>query len=217
MNIVHGNDLADDRLKRFVDSGVTFSVAPENEMAQGHGHPITGRLRKLGARPSLGVDLESVISGDLLTVARMALEHQRALDNAECRALTGGIPATSTIPAREALAWITLEGARMLGMQDRLGSIAAGKQADLVLLRSDALNLWPVHDPVATVVMQANVANIDSVMIAGEWRKRDGQLLYKGLDRVKAELLGSASRILSELGWRPDSGRAEESAQRATH
>jgi 5-methylthioadenosine/S-adenosylhomocysteine deaminase len=216
VNIVHGNDLSDDRLKRFVDLGVTFSVAPENEMAQGHGHPITGRLRKLGAAPSLGVDLESVISGDMLTVARMALEHQRALDNAECRAATGGIPATSTIPVREALAWITVEGARMLGMQDRLGSIAPGKQADLVFLRSDALNLWPVHDPVAAVVMQANVGNVDSVMIAGQWRKRDGKLLYGGLDRVKAGLLRSGSRILSELGWRPDAGRAE-SMQTATH
>ena len=214
VNIVHGNDLSDDRLKRFVGLGVTFSVTPENEMAQGHGHPITGRLRKLGAAPSLGVDLESVVSGDMLTVARMALEHQRALDNAECRAATGGIPATSTIPAREALSWITVEGARMLGMQDQLGSIATGKQADLVFIRADALNLWPVHDPVATVVMQANLANIDSVMIAGEWRKRDGKLLYADIDRVKTELVRSSQRILSALGWRSDSGRAEPVGQR---
>jgi 5-methylthioadenosine/S-adenosylhomocysteine deaminase len=203
VNIVHGNDLSDERLARFVDLGVTFSVAPENEMAQGHGHPITGRLRKLGAAPSLGVDLESVISGDMLTVARIALSHQRSLDNAACRAATGGIPETSTIPVRDALSWITVEGARMLGFQDRIGSIAAGKRADLVFIRADALNLWPVHDPVATVVMQANLANIDSVMIAGQWRKRDGKLLFHDLDRVKAELARSGSRILSELGWRP--------------
>jgi cytosine/adenosine deaminase-related metal-dependent hydrolase len=215
VNIVHGNDLSDDRLKRFVGLGVTFSVTPENEMAQGHGHPITGRLRKLGAAPSLGVDVESVVSGDMLTVARMALEHQRGLDNAECRAATGGIPATSTIPAREALSWITVEGARMLGMQDQLGSIATGKQADLVFIRADALNLWPVHDPVATVVMQANLANIDSVMIAGEWRKRDGKLLYADIDRVKTEIERSSQRILSALGWRSDSGRAEPVGQSA--
>ena len=217
VNIVHGNDLSDDRLARFIKLGVTFSVAPENEMAQGHGHPITGRLRKLGAAPSLGVDLESVISGDMLTVARMALEHQRALDNAECRAATGGIPTTSTITVREALSWITVEGARMLGMQDRLGSIAPGKQADLVFIRADALNLWPVHDPVATVVMQANLANIDSVMIAGEWRKRDGKLLFADLDRVKAELARSGSRILSELGWRPESSHEGAGRGAATH
>jgi 5-methylthioadenosine/S-adenosylhomocysteine deaminase len=217
VNIVHGNDLSDDRLARFVDRGVTFSVAPENEMAQGHGHPITGRLRRLGAAPSLGVDLESVISGDMLTVSRIALAHQRALDNAACRAATGAIPETSTIPVREALSWITVEGARMLGMQDRLGTISPGKQADLVFIRADALNLAPVHDPVATVVMQANLANIDSVMVAGEWRKRDGKLLFHDLDRVKSELSVSGNRILAELGWRPESQQARNGSRIATH
>jgi 5-methylthioadenosine/S-adenosylhomocysteine deaminase len=217
VNIVHGNDLSDDQLARFVDRGVTFSVAPENEMAQGHGHPITGRLRKLGAAPSMGVDLESVISGDMLTVSRIALAHQRALDNAVCRAATGAIPETSTIPVREALSWITVEGARMLGMQDRLGTISPGKQADLVFIRADALNLWPVHDPVATVVLQANLANIDSVMVAGEWRKRDGKLLFRDLDRVQAELSRSGSRILAELGWRPESQQAKSGARIASN
>ncbi|HKV06203.1 MAG TPA: amidohydrolase family protein [Candidatus Acidoferrales bacterium] len=217
VNVVHGNDLSDDQLARFVGHGVTFSVTPEDEMAQGHGHPIIGRLRKLGAAPSLGVDLESVISGDMLTVARIALSHQRSLDNAAHRAATGGIPETTTIPVRDALSWVTVEGARMLGLQDRIGTIAPGKQADLVFIRADALNVWPVHDPVATVIMQASLANIDSVMVAGAWRKRDGQLLFRDLDRVKAELSRSGSRILSELGWRPDLQQSESNARIATH
>jgi len=217
VNIVHGNDLSDDQLARFVDRGVTFSVAPENEMAQGHGHPITGRLRKLGAAPSLGVDLESVISGEMLVVGRIALAHQRSLDNAAFRASHGGIPETSTIPAREALAWITVEGARMLGMEDRIGTISPGKQADLVFVRADAMNVWPVHDPVATVVTQASLANIDSVMVAGEWRKREGKLLFRGLERVKAELYRSGERILGELNWRPDLQQAERRERTAAH
>lgn len=204
VNIVHGNDLADDQLARFVEAGVTFSIAPENEMAQGHGHPITGRLRRLGSAPSIGIDLESVISGDLLTAARIALAHQRSLDNAIARAETGSITQTTSIPVRDALAWITIEGARMLRMTDRIGSLAPGKQADLVMIRATDLNVWPVHDPVATVVMQASLANIDSVMIAGEWRKRAGMLLFPTLDGAKRELLRSGTRILTELGWTPD-------------
>ncbi len=58
INIVHGNNLTDEQLRSFVDLGASFSITPENEMTQGHGHPITGRLRALGAAPSLGVDLE---------------------------------------------------------------------------------------------------------------------------------------------------------------
>src|SRR5581483_9793753 len=95
INVVHGNNLTDDQLKAFVELGVSFSVTPENEMAQGHGHPITGRLRALGSPPSLGVDLESAIGGDMFTVARMAPASQRALDHAAERGRNGGIPATS--------------------------------------------------------------------------------------------------------------------------
>jgi len=134
INVVHGNNLTDQQLKAFVERGVSFSITPENEMAQGHGHPITGRLRALGAAPSVGVDLESAVSGDMFTVARMALASQRALDNATERAKSGGIPATSTVPAAEAFDWITMRGASMLKMSDRIGSLAPGKQADIAVM-----------------------------------------------------------------------------------
>ncbi|MBV8661669.1 MAG: amidohydrolase family protein [Hyphomicrobiales bacterium] len=203
INIVHGNDLPDDRLRRFVERGVTFAVTAENEMTQGHGHPIVGRLRDLGAAPALGVDLESSFSGDMMTQSRIALGHQRALDNAASRAREGKIPDTSTITTRDALSWITTEGARMLRMQDRIGALAPGMQADLVMLRADDLNLWPVHDAISTIVMQAGLANVDSVMIAGEWRKRHGKLLRDDLASLRDELARSGRRILGALGWRP--------------
>jgi 5-methylthioadenosine/S-adenosylhomocysteine deaminase len=199
-NIVHGQTLTDAQLSLMIGRGVTFSLTPETEMLQGHGFPITGRLRKLGAQPSLGVDLESGISGDLFTVARMALASQRAFDNAQARAATGKLPETSTIRCREALGWITLEGARMLKMEDRIGSLAPGKQADLILVRADDLNMWPVHDPVTSVVMQANSGNVDTVLVAGRIRKQRGKLLYPKLEQKKQELLESGKRILAAMG-----------------
>ena len=168
-------------------------------MIQGHGWPITGRLLKLGARPSVGVDLESVLSGDLLSVARVALSTQRALDNAEARGATGTIPETTTIPVREALRWITVEGARMLGREDHIGSLAPGKLADLVMIDADALNLVPVHDPVATVVMQTGLANIEAVMIGGIWQKRNGRLSFENLETRKHELAQSGERLVRAI------------------
>jgi 5-methylthioadenosine/S-adenosylhomocysteine deaminase len=117
-NIVHGNNLSDAQLRMMLDLGVTFSLAPETEMSQGHGHPITGRLRDAGYAPSLGVDLESVMSGDMFSVARMALASQRALDNNEARRTNGQLPSTTTVTCDEALGWITIHGARALGLQD---------------------------------------------------------------------------------------------------
>ncbi len=200
INIVHGHALDDDQFKRFCDLGMSFSAAAENEMTQGHGHPVTGRLRTLGHAPSLGADLESVMGGDMLTQARVALGMQRSLDNVAHRAAHGSIPPTSTVRTREALAWVTVEGARMLGQLDRIGSLAPGKQADLVLIRANMLNMQPVHDWVNTVVMQTTLANIDSVMVAGVWKKRHGQLLQPGVPALLDRLRASGQRIASALG-----------------
>ena len=198
-NIVHGNNLSDAQLRMMLDLGVTFSLAPETEMSQGHGHPITGRLRDAGYAPSLGVDLESVMSGDMFSVARMALASQRALDNNEARRTNGQLPSTTTVTCDEALGWITIHGARALGLQDRIGSLTPGKQADVVLIRADTLNMRPLHDPVASVVMQAGLANIDTVLVAGQVRKRGGQLVFPSLDARIAELEQSGRRLAAGL------------------
>ncbi|MEY9359920.1 cytosine/adenosine deaminase-related metal-dependent hydrolase [Bradyrhizobium yuanmingense] len=199
INIVHGNDLPDGLLDRLVDLGVSFSVTPENEMIQGHGFPITGRLLKRGVRPTVGIDLESVLAGDLLSAARVALSMQRALDNAESRKASGAIPATTTIPAREALRWVTTEGARMLGRGHQIGSLTPGKLADLVIINASDLNLHPVHDPIATVVMQTSLANIEAVMIGGAWKKRNGRLLVDGLETKKELLAQSGRRLVQDI------------------
>jgi len=199
VNIVHGNDLSDEQLQRFVARDVRFTVAPESEMICGHGHPIIGRLRDLGVSPSLGSDIETGHSSDMLTSARIALSHQRSLDNLEARR-RGQLGGKARFRARDALAWVTVEGARMVGQEDRIGTIALGKQADLVLLRADALNLQPIHDPISTVVMQSNPSNIDSVMIAGQWRKRHGRLLTEDLAALIEELGESGRRISRDVG-----------------
>lgn len=211
VNIVHGNGLSDDQLDRFVALGMSFSLTPENEMTQGHGHPIVGRLRDRGVAPSIGVDLESGVSGDMLTAARIALVHQRALDNAAFRAASvdskAVIPPTTTLQTWDALRWVTTEGARMLGQQDQIGSITPGKQADLILIDARMPNMQPVHDPVSTVLMQTSLANIDSVMVAGRWRKRHGALLDEQGRTLDPQswlpaLRESGERLAAGVGWK---------------
>jgi cytosine/adenosine deaminase-related metal-dependent hydrolase len=198
-NVVHGNNLSDAQLLMMLEHGVTFSLAPETEMQQGHGHPITGRLRDAGHAPSLGADLESSIAGDMFTVSRMALASQRALDNAASRELHGQLPPTSTLSCDDALSWITMRGAEALGLADEIGSLTPGKQADVVLVRADTINMRPLHDPVAALVMQASPSNVDTVLVAGEFRKRHGELTYAALGRRLDELDTSGRRIAGGL------------------
>ncbi|WP_217185635.1 amidohydrolase family protein [Streptomyces sp. AC495_CC817] len=198
-NIVHGIDLPDDWIKTLVEAGVTFTSTPENELGQGHGTPITGSLLRLGAAPSLGTDIDTAVPGNLLTAARIALAHQRSLDHARHRQTTGMHANTASVTAKQALAWATVEGAKALGLADRVGRIEVGMQADLVAVDARALNLWPAHDPVATA-LHADIANIEAVMVAGTWRKRDHALLTSRLDEVKDQLRESGERLLRSTG-----------------
>ena len=182
-------------MRAAADAGVSFTVTPEVEMQMGHGIPVTGRLLKLGARPSIGIDVESNIGGEMLWATRFALQVQRGLDNAAVHA-RGEEPASVSIPARRALEWITIDGARALGMEHRIGSLTPGKQADLILIRTGDLNVFPSHDPIETVLFQSNSSNVDTVMVAGKQVKRAGKLLYPDLARKKAALLESGNRLL---------------------
>ncbi|WP_405813067.1 amidohydrolase family protein [Streptomyces sp. NBC_01390] len=194
-NVVHGSDLPADWIRTLVEAGVTFTSTPENELGQGHGTPVTGSLLSLGPAPSLGTDVDTVVPGQVLTAARVALAHQRGLDHAHHRQSTGTHADTPSITAKQALAWATVEGAKALGLADQVGRVEPGMQADLVAVDTRALNLWPAHHPIAAA-LHADIANIEAVMVAGRWRKRDHALLDCDLDTVKGRLQESGERLL---------------------
>jgi len=199
-NLVHGNYLSDDELKAITDAGASVTVTPEVEIQMSAGYPLTGRVLANGGLLTLGVDVESNISGDMFTVMRFALQTQRHLDNKAHMAKGQGPADTISIDAREALAWATINGARALRLDDRTGSITPGKAADLMFIDAQAINLFPVSDPVETVVFHATAANVAHVMVAGRMLKRDGTLLYSELAARKSELASSGRRILEEAG-----------------
>jgi 5-methylthioadenosine/S-adenosylhomocysteine deaminase len=197
-NVVHGAGLTEQWITTLVGAGVSFTATPENELGHGHGIPITGQLLQRGAGPSLGTDTETAVSGEILTAARIALAHQRGLDHESHRQATGLMCTTPSVTGKQALSWATVEGARALGLADRVGRIEPGMQADLVVIDARALNLWPGHDPIACAV-SASIANIEAVMIGGQWRKRNHGLVNADLDDVKSRLLESGERLIRRL------------------
>ena len=195
-NLVHGVYLGASELKLIVDSGASITVTPEVELQMSHGIPLTGRLRELGFQPSIGVDVESNISGDMFTIMRMAMQTQRNLDN-QCIAQKTKMPAQKlSIKPKEALEWATIESAKALRLDKKVGSLKPGKQADLILINKNDLNLFPVNNTVEAVVFHANGSNVDTVIIAGKIKKRNGKLNYRGIEKKKALLARSSQRIL---------------------
>lgn len=195
-NMVHGNYLSDDELKIVIDSGASVTITPEVEIQMGHGAPLIGRVRALGGKPSLGVDVESNISGDMFTVMRMALQPQRLLDNQVVAKATKAPAQKLSIKPREALQWATIDSARALGLDKKVGSLKPGKQADIILIDTNDLNLFPVHNPVESIVFHANGSNVDTVMVAGKILKQNKKLKFRGLDQKKEQLARSGRKIL---------------------
>jgi len=180
---VHCNTLADDELEIIRDTGGTASVAPDVEMQMGHGWPATGRLLAAGIKPSFSIDVCSSNGGDMFATMRTAIGVQRATDNQDAVAAGRAVDNVS-LSCREVISFATLEGARANGQDAITGSLAPGKQADLIVLTGDSLALNPVNNPFGAVVYNAHPGTVEDVMVAGTWRKRHGKLVGVDLRRV---------------------------------
>ncbi|MBI2317171.1 MAG: amidohydrolase family protein [Betaproteobacteria bacterium] len=202
-NVVHGNCLADDELKMIIEAGCSVSATAMAEQLNWDHPSLLGRVERLGATPAIGTDVDPYFAASMWQEMRRAFLHQRELDN---RALSaqGRWPAEShATTVRSALRWATLGGARALGLEHRIGSLAPGKQADLILVRAGDLNIFPsvpLGDPVQAVVMNAECANVDTVLIAGKVAKRHGKLAFAAerIERLKEDVLASRERVMKK-------------------
>jgi 5-methylthioadenosine/S-adenosylhomocysteine deaminase len=83
------------------------------------------------------------------------------------------------------LEFATIEGARCANLDDKVGSLTPGKDADLLMLRADALDVWPLNNAPGAVVNLMNPRHVEAVFIAGKVKKWRGSLVGVDLARVK--------------------------------
>jgi 5-methylthioadenosine/S-adenosylhomocysteine deaminase len=197
MNFVHCNALTDEEIDHIAASGATVTITPMAELALGMGVPPVGRFRRAGVPAALGADAVCSASGDLFDEARTALLSDRLLTaqavHAQGKAVSAGDP--FGITTSEALASITVDGARACWQLDAAGSLTPGKSADLIMLRTRDPNLAPTGDSVATIVGCAHSGNVDTVIVAGRIVKRHGRLQGLELDSISAGLAATRERL----------------------
>jgi 5-methylthioadenosine/S-adenosylhomocysteine deaminase len=200
LNFVHGNAISPEEIKMIAENGGSISVTPEIEMMMGHGYPAIGLCLENGVRPCLGVDVVTSTGGDMFAQMKFALQAERSRVN-ETILAKGEMPGPPLhISAREILEFATIEGAKALLLEDKVGTLTPGKQADIIMIRTTDLNIFPVNDPVGTVVQCAHTGNVDSVFVAGNAVKRDGKLLNVDLDRVRKLAIEARDNIFQEYG-----------------
>jgi len=178
---VHPNHYTDDALKRIAGSGGTASVSPLIEATLGVGPPAAGRARAAGIPTGLSADAVTSGPGDMFSLMRAAYALERARD-----------PDFTT---RDVLRMATIEGAEVMGLGEVTGSLRVGKQADLLLLRTDTLPMSPACDPIAAIVLSADTSCVSTVLVGGRVVKRDGRLLHHDLPAVLAASRESSAHV----------------------
>jgi cytosine/adenosine deaminase-related metal-dependent hydrolase len=195
---VHCNALSGEELGLLANAGAKVSSTPETELQMGMGHPVIGRALALGMKPTLGCDIVSLNSGDMFAQMRIGLQFERAMENDPVIA-SGEMPGRLRLGVRDALRWATVNGAEALGLGARMGSLSPGRQADLILVGGEALNMTPRPEPVGSVVVQANASNVDTVLIAGRVVKRGGALVDVDAARIRRLADESRERVFSAV------------------
>jgi 5-methylthioadenosine/S-adenosylhomocysteine deaminase len=210
--------------------GAQVSLAVPIEMNMRHGMPPILRLQSLGMQPSLSVDVECTLTADFFTQMRSMMNQQRALVNQMTldlgsggstapNPLDWGIPVSpppnqwpsfpnGTLPAplttRDVLHFATINGAKGLRLDSKVGTLTPGKEADIIILDADRINVAPLNQVPGAVVSLMDRTNVETVIVAGKVRKWRGQLLDNVTDSpmdlrgLRAQLEASRDYLFSQ-------------------
>ncbi len=190
VQLVHAIHATPEEIQAMGDSGTHLSLSPFTEMQAGMGFPQTSEMRAAGVLVSLSIDTIAVTSADMFGTMRSLLDVENG--RLQKRALN----------PRQAIEMATIDGARDLGIADKVGSVTPGKRADLLMVRLDDVNMSSLGQAnwAAMVVRHAQPSNIDTVIVDGRILKRNGKLTALDWGRIKHEASVSSAELMQRAG-----------------
>jgi cytosine/adenosine deaminase-related metal-dependent hydrolase len=197
---IHCTHLSDAAWRLLKDTGAQISIAAPIEMAMGHGLPPIQDALDHGIRPSLSSDVDATMAQDPFTIMRAAFTLQRLMLLQRARRGEQNLPPLVT--CREVLEFVTVAGARCAGLDGKVGTLSPGKEADIVLLAADRLNVWPLNNAPGAVVNVMNPGHVETVLIAGKVRKWRGGLVGVDVPRVLRLVQEARDAVLRRAGFR---------------
>lgn len=180
--LAHAVDLTDAEIATLARTGTSVAHCPVSNLKLGCGIARVPDLLDAGVTVGLGTDgAVSSNTLDLLGAVKVAALVHKA----------GGDP--TAVGAEQAVRMATIESARALGLGDQLGSLEAGKRADLIVLDLAAPHLTPRHDPWSTLAYAAAAADVRDTVVDGRVLMRDRALLTLDEQAVLRELSSAAT------------------------
>src|SRR5271163_704918 len=195
VNYAHGNMLTDQELDLIAASNGTLSLTPSTDMLMQFGtFPGTGRALQRGIVCGFGVDTICSCGTDIFSEMRLALAAERSRANAPALARGEQVP-TVALHQRDMLRLATIDGARVWNLQDEIGSLTPGKQADVTVIDMRSPHLDGYGDSIATMVLGAGPADVETVIVGGDLIKRGGQLVGDQVSKARGLMLASRERL----------------------
>jgi 5-methylthioadenosine/S-adenosylhomocysteine deaminase len=165
---------------------VKVAHCPGSNLKLASGIAPVAAMRAKGIRVSLGADGAACNNHlDMFNEMRLA---------ATLQAVAYGAGA---LPARDVLAMATREGARAIGRLDEVGSIEAGKRADLIIVERDRPHLTPAPDPFSAMVYAARPSDVRTTIVDGEVLVDDFRLQREDVAAVRREAQEQATALAS--------------------
>ena len=187
----HANRLTPEELTMMRDTGGMIAATTMSEysfmMDPHRGAPVHGRARAAGVPVGIGADVPMGLTGDYFEHVRSSLWSHYLEE--ESRQIVQGYRSQDTLDFATAL------GAKAIRLGDETGSITTGKRADLVLLNTDRIGFGTMGTLADRVVTFARTTDIDSVWIAGQARKRHGEMIDVDWASLKARLHEAQQRV----------------------
>ena len=200
--VIHGNLISNGELELMAKARMPLCFTPTAD-TQGTPADVVRRAIDRGVEVVFGCDIPCSIASDPIGQLRVMFNVQGFLDGAMERSFSSVVgrrppvrPGLPLLTPRRLLETATIGTARVLGLDDRIGSLAPGKQADIVLIRKGPFGDSVVRDACAHVLLQTSPRDIDTVMVAGEIRMKAGVLAGFDPDRAAAMVRASRQRIL---------------------
>jgi 5-methylthioadenosine/S-adenosylhomocysteine deaminase len=197
---IHCTGLADSTWRTIGSAGAKVSLSNLVEQTLCTGWPGLQAALDHGIRPSFSTDAVSLGPTDFFSQMRAAYALQRSrLQERTIRGDDDGAPYLNT---RDILEMATIEGARAAHVEDRIGSLTPGKEADVVILNARTLNAAPVNHAAGAIVMLMDTSNVESVIVRGRFVKRDHQLVGVDVDAVAQALERTVEGLMTRSGSR---------------
>ncbi|HMG59860.1 MAG TPA: amidohydrolase family protein [Burkholderiales bacterium] len=203
---IHMTGMSDPAWNEVKRVGAGVSLAVPIEMNMRHGTPPILTTLEKGISPSLSVDVEVTLTADMFTQMRSAMNLHRLFMNAKAlgEPYATGFPQQELLTSRDVLRFATQEGANDLKLGAKVGSLTPGKEADIIILDAEAINVAPLNVVPGAVVSLMDRSNVETVIVAGKVRKWKGKLLDVDLRRLRGELEDSRDFLFGAAGITQD-------------